>query len=73
MALHERVRASSLVVSFFILNMCHVYLFLFFLQDRRFHIVLFYIIFCLVIFVKYDMELRFKSVSCSYPSIQQRT
>ena len=50
------------------------FFFLFFLQDRRFHIVFFDIIFCLVIFVKYDMELRFKSQRHgSHPPIHQRT
>lgn len=45
------------------LGWSNVDLFLFFLQDRRFHIILFYIIFRLVIFVKYDMELRQVSVT----------
>ena len=44
------------------------FFFLFFLQDR--HIFLFYIIFCLVIFVKYDMELHFGSVSHWHPLIK---
>lgn len=71
-------KAPSLVfLSFFIPSMCrlgwsNVYLFLFFLQDRRFHIILFDFIFCLVIFVKYDMELRFQ-VSLTLASLDPTT
>ena len=66
-----RKENASRNASFVISRMCrlgwrNVFLFLVFLQDRRFHVILFYIIFSLVIFVKYDVELRFKSVSPSF-------